>query len=258
MSFISRILAALARAASYLRHGFQFLWDAVEEAAEPVTRRLPWMRDRARDVGDAAVIGGGYALQGAGLALQAPGAVLGGIGSLLGSVLPSPAATPQGVADGAVAIDDSGLTPPPLDAPFGRFVHGAAVSLRDGDRLAFKRSLPYISEPVAEWLKAMSREDLLTVCELPPSVLERHVQATTAADRSPLIPALPTASERRDEYDAEAIATVLSKARRNLAGSRAEAASLESRGTVRRTLPVFDADPADLDVAPRRRSGYAH
>lgn len=250
----ARIFAALARALTAIKGGFRFWWEAVEEAAEPITQRLPWFRDRARDVGNAAVLGGGYALQGAGLALQAPGAVLGGIGGLLGSILPSPAATPQGVADSAVAADDSGLAPPPLDAMYGRFVQGAAISLRDGDLLAFERSLPYTSEPVQEWLKAMPRRDLLTVCELPPAVLERHVMAKTAADRSPLIPELPSASERRDEYDADAIQALLSKARairnRNDAGARA--------------LATFDAAPADVDGVEGVdddlgvRSGYAH
>lgn len=206
--------------------------------------------NRVRDAGDAAVLGGGYALQGACLALQAPGAVLGGVGSLLGSLLPSPAATPQGVADSAVAADDNGLAPPPLGNMFGRFVQGAAVSLRDGDLVAFERSLPYVSEPVQEWLKAMKRRDLLAVCELPPAVLERHVQAKSAADRSPLIPALPSASERRDEYDANRVADLLFKAKqirdRNSAGMSPPA------------RPVFNADADDMDAELGIRSGYAH
>lgn len=250
MSFISRLLAALSAAMAGIRGFLGYAWDAIEEAAEPVTSRLPWMRDRVRDVGHVAALGGGYALQGAGLALKAPGAVLGGVGSLLGLILPTAAATPQGVADGAVALDDSGLTPPPLDAPFGRFVQGAAISLRDGDKLAFDRSLPYVSEPVAEWLKAMKREDLLTACELPPSVLERHVQAKTAADRSPLIPPLPSASDRRDEYDADRIAHLLFQAKKIRDRKKAPAA--------RSTRPVFDADADDLDAELGIRSGYAH
>lgn len=255
----ARIIAALARAAAMLGRGFTFLWDAIEEAAEPITSRLPWVRDRLQDAGNAAVIGGGYALQGAGMALQAPGAILREIGSVVGSVLPSPAATPQGVADGAVAADNSNIEPPAAEGPlFGVLVRGAAIALRDGDRAAFQRSVPQISEPVRDWLLAMRREDLMTVCELPPAVIDRHVTAERDADRSPLIPRLSSASERRDEYDAEAIAMMLTKARRNLAGSRAEAIALESRETVRRALPVFDAGPDDFDTAPRRRSGYAH
>lgn len=201
MSFISRILAAISAAMAGIRGAFAFAWDAIEEAAEPVTRRLPWFRDRVRDAGHASAIGASYAVQGAGLALQAPGAVLREVGSILGSVLPSPAATPQGVAAGAVAMDDA--RQPVQAAPrryvdvsserYGRKEDDAvevqlwAKAMRKRDRSLVKQS-EGIAPQVFAWLSSCTPEQLLRIEQLPASRVLAHLLPERDSDMSQLLP----------------------------------------------------------------------
>ena len=68
-SLLAFLRLALARAHGGLAAAYGFLHDAFDEAVEPFTRRLPWLRDRAVDAGHGLAFG-------TLAAAQVPGAIL--------------------------------------------------------------------------------------------------------------------------------------------------------------------------------------
>lgn len=249
MSFLARLIAMLSRALGAARNGLSnacgWLHDAASEAVEPVTSRLPAVRD-------AALAGAGYGAIAAGAALRAPGAIL---GSVLGRILPSPAPTAGAVADEAVARDNrkaAGAAAPALDMNVSMF-HSAAEDLRLGGPAAMKKYAPYVPEFAADWLKGLSRRDLDVALRLDPATLYRHAMAEREADTTPLLP--PPAHLRPDYvqtliYSAAELAAMQAQAKRNLAGSAREAASMATRGSRPRPEPVWDDVPDYAAPAP--------
>lgn len=242
MSFFSRLAAALARAFGALQSGTAFMWGAITEAAEPITRRLP-------------LLGAGAAYAGAGLALAGDKA-LGLPGRILGSLLPAGALTPKAVADHAVAQDDvadiggGGVT----TSLYGSFVAEAAAAVRDRDGARLAQLTPYVGRPVVEWLQAMSPSQLQVAASLDPADLKRHVEnegtvtpgIPTFSTAAPApIPTL-TAEERR-----RIVAAARSSLRESEDAARAaveEARETEYRQATRRALPG----------RPIGRPGYVH
>lgn len=172
-----------------------------------------------------------------GYGLQLPGA-------LIRSVLPIPALTPRRVADDAVAQDDAADPDFEFKTPgFGLFVQHAAVALRDGGEKAFAEHVPHISEPVADWLRSLSKGELAVACKIPVPELTRHVAATTAAEGSPLLPSYAGFVQQKSAADARKmveIALMASKARTSFRAMEAEVAAMAKRGPRPIAEPSWD------------------
>lgn len=260
MSFFARFLAFLARIAGGARGAmlgaYSWLASSVEEAVEPVTRRLPWLRDRAEAAGNGLVAGAGYGAIAAAALVRAPGAVLREVGSIVGSILPAPALTPQAVADDAVAQDDTTAPSAPTgETPiFGLFIHGAAQALQTGGEAAFARHVDMISEPVASWLRSLSPRDLAVAVKLGPHALQRHINAEGVNDGHPMLPSYRAHSaEAAAAYADATVDAMLAQARRNRLGELREVAAMSVRGARPLPEPTWDDEPS---YAPTTR--YAH
>ncbi|WP_342108715.1 hypothetical protein [Methylobacterium sp. SI9] len=172
-----------------------------------------------------------------GYGLQVPGA-------LLRSVLPMPALTPRRVADDAVAQDDASDPDFNFKPPtFGLFIQHAAVALRDGGEQTFAKHVGHISEPVADWLRSLSKGELAVACKIPVPELTRHVAATTAAEGSPLLPSYVGFVQQKSAEDARRtveIALMASKARTSFKAMQAEVAAMATRGPRPIAEPSWD------------------
>lgn len=247
-NFFARLFAALSHALGRLRSGaagaFQFAHDAVEEAVEPVTARLPWLRDRAADAGHA-----GASLA-AGL-LSLPGAVL-------GSILPRPAPGPQAVADDAVAYDDNrnGSIPPvpakemaalEAGAMAGQAIHAAAAALACGDDARAERHAANLPSNVRDWLVNLTPKQLARVIATDVYPLVAHVAGRSPAPGLPPVQAAPAPITDRDRMQ-----KALAEIRRIARAERLEAVERATGGGRPAALPSLDED----DYVPEQRRSY--
>lgn len=268
---LARVLASIARA---IRGAFTFIWEAVEEAAEPLTRRLPWLRDRARAAGRLAGQGASVAADAAAVtaevALRAPGAVAREVGSVIASALPAPTMTGRALAQGAADVDDevqrmmadAGASDIPHrpHVGFGDMLRWAVEAYRDGGERGLAPHVRCISEPAAEWIRSLSHAQIEAALKLAPDALRRHVMPEKRADVSPLLPeCLPVGPAPKVDpilVTEEEKARIVAEAKRNLRNSGAEVAAMMKRGPAAapaRPEPRFDATP---DQMPRYARGY--
>jgi hypothetical protein len=232
--FLAALLAALSRIRAGAGAAYGFLHDAVEEAVQPVADAMPWVRDRAVDAGHA----------GASLAAG----ILGLPGAILGSILPSPALTPQAVADDAVAHDDDSMGiggggPIPAGDMFATVIHGAACGLRDGGEAEFSRSLTWIPPHVASWLRSLDRKELEMACRLDPQDLVRHATAERLSDCSRLLPPPLHLQDTQAGLTAAEVAALVRKAKTRMAGEAQEVAAMLKRGPRPGPGPSHDDGP---------------
>ncbi|MCY1644996.1 hypothetical protein [Methylorubrum sp. SL192] len=254
MSFLARILASIAAA---MRGAWSFLSDTFDEIVEPVTKRLPWVRNRARAAGRAIDRGVSAAADAAAVtaevALKAPGVVGREIGSVIASALPSPAVTGRALAEGAVvsdaeierlvgaAGDEDGFFErqrPPVH--FGNFIQHAIEAYRDNGERGLARHVKTVSEPVAEWIRSLSRAELSAALTVSPDVLKRHAEATRQEELSPLIPAILPVKPARLVSDDE-FAAIAAQMKRNRLHDRDGLDEMMKRGPGARPEPRFDA-----------------
>lgn len=272
MNTLARIFAAIARAMS---GAWTFVSDAFEEAVSPVTRRLPWLRDRARAAGRAIDQGVSVAADAAAVtaevALKAPGAIGRELGSVVGSMLPSPQVTGRSLAEGAVATDEEIQRMVDAAAPgadferqrprpgFGHFLQHAVEAYRDGGEKALAPHVRWISEPAADWIRGLSHTEIETALAIAPDALMRHAMPEKKADVSPLLPELlpvgPAPKVDPTLVTEEMKADILARAKRSMRGEREAVAEMAKRGPAAPTRPEprFDATP---DEAPRYARGY--
>ena len=265
MHSLARILAAVLRA---MRGGWDFLSDAFEEAVSPVTRRLPWLRDRARAAGRAIDQGVEFAADAAAVtaevALRAPGAIGRELGSVVGSMLPAPAMTGRAVAEGAANVDDEiqRMMKEAGDGAeferqrprvgFGTFLQHAVEAYRDGGERALAPHVQWISEPAAEWVRTLSHAEIEAALAMSPDALKRHVQPEKGADVSPLLPILlPVGPAPQVDpvivTEADKV-RILAEAKRNLRNSAGEVAEMMKRSPAApaRPEPVFEATADEM------------
>lgn len=239
-SFFARLFAALSHALGRLRSGAGAAWsfahDAIEEAVEPVTSRLPWLRDRALDAGD--VVTG---------LLSIPGAVLGGL-------LPRPALTPQAVADDAVANDDSLPSVPAkamaaleAGAMAGQAIHAAAAALACGDDARAERHAANLPSNVRDWLVNLTPKQLARVIATDVYPLVAHVAGRSPAPGLPPVVAAPAPITDRDQMQ-----KALAEIRRIARAERLEAVERATGGGRPAALPSLDED----DYVPEPRRSY--
>lgn len=272
MQSLARILAAVLRA---MRGGWSYLSDAFEEAVSSVTRKLPWLRDHARAAGCALDRGVSATADAAAItaevALKAPGAVARELGSVIGSMLPSPQVTGRALAEGAVATDaeiqrmmeEAGVGDAIPHRPHvgaGHFLQHAVEAYRDGGEVALAPHIRWISEPAAEWIRALSHSQIEAALAMAPGALKRHTMPEKASDLSPLLPRLlPVGPAPKVDpllVTEEMKADIIARAKRSMRGERAAVAEMMKRGpaaTPARPEPSFDATP---DEAPVYRRGY--
>ncbi|GAA0261083.1 hypothetical protein LNAOJCKE_4082 [Methylorubrum aminovorans] len=274
MNFFARLFASIARAMSGAWH---FMSDAFEEAVSPATRRLPWLRDRARAAGRLAGQGASVAADAAAVtaevALKAPGAVARELGSVVGSMLPSPQISGRALAEGAAVTDDElkriAEAAGNDDGFFerqrprvghGHFLQHAVEAYRDGGVKALAPHIQWISEPAAEWICELSHLQIETALAMAPDALKRHVMPEKASDVSPLLPTLlpvgPAPKVDPTLVTEEMKADILARAKRSMASDRAGVAEMMKRGpsaTPARPEPRFDGT---ADEMPRYARGY--
>ncbi|MFE1597380.1 hypothetical protein [Methylobacterium sp. ID0610] len=268
---LARVLASIARA---IRGAFTFIWDAVDEAVSPVTKRIPWLRDRARAAGDALDRGvsttADVVAATAEVALKAPGAVARELGSVVGSMLPAPQITGRALAEGAAISDDEiqkmmdqagvgEVIPHCPHVGAGHFLQHAVEAYRDGGERALAPHIRWISEPAAEWIRALSHSQIEAALAMAPEALKRHTMPEKASDVSPLLPELlpvgPAPKVDPTLVTEEMKADIIARARRSMRGEREGIAEMMKRGPAAPTRPEprFDATP---DEAPVYRRGY--
>lgn len=270
MTALARIFAAIARA---LQGGWSFLSDALDEVIEPVTRRLPWLRDRARAAGRIAGQGASVAADAAAVtaevALRAPGAVARELGSVVGSMLPVPPVTGRTLAEGAAISDDeiqrmvetagndSDFKRPQVG--FGHFLQHAVEAYRDGGEKSLAPHVRWISEPAADWIRGLSHTEIETALAIAPDALARHAMPEKRADVSPLLPELlpvgPAPKVDPTLVTEEMKADIIARAKRSMRAEPQAVAEMMKRGPAAPTRPEprFDATP---DEAPRYARGY--
>ncbi|ACS43941.1 hypothetical protein [Methylorubrum extorquens] len=249
---LARVLAAIAQA---IRGAFTFMWDAVAEAAEPLTKRLPWARERARAAGRALDRGVSTAADVAAVtaevALKAPGAVARELGSVVGSMLPVPPVTGRAVAEGAAItddeiqkmMDDAGIDDGFFERQrpfvhFGHFIQHAVEAYRDGGERALARHVQAVSEPVADWIRSLSRAELDAALKVSPDVMKRHSEATREDQLSPLLPPILPVKPACLVSDEE-FAAMAAQVKRNRLHDRDGYDDMIKRGA--RPEPRFDA-----------------
>lgn len=271
MNSLARIFAAIARA---MRGAFGFVSDTFDEVFEPLTKRLPWLRDRARAAGRLAGQGASVAADAAAItaeaALKAPGAIGREVGSVIGSMLPVPPVTGRALAEGA-AISDEELkrivesVPADEDGFFerqrpkvglGHFLQHAVEAFRDGGERALAPHVRWISEPAAEWVRSLSHTQIEAALAMAPDALKRHVTPEKQADISPLLPALlPAPTVDPTLVTEEMKADIIARAKRSMRAEPQAVAEMMKWGPAAPTRPEprFDATP---DEAPVYRRGY--
>ncbi|MBD8909510.1 hypothetical protein [Methylorubrum zatmanii] len=260
MTALARVLAAIANA---MRGAWSYLSDAFDEAIEPVTRRLPWLRDRARAAGRAVDRGVEVAADAAAVtaevALRAPGAVAREVGSVIGSMLPVPPVTGRALAEGAAISDDeiqkmmdaAGVGDVIVHRPHvgaGHFLQHAVEAYRDGGEKALAPHIRWISEPAAEWVRSLSHTQIEAALAMAPEALKRHTAPEKASDVSPLLPTLlpvgPAPTVDPTLVTEEMKADILASAKRSMRGEREGVAEMMKRGPAAsptRPEPRFDA-----------------
>lgn len=270
MSFLARILAAIAHA---MRGTWSFLSDTFDEVMEPVTKRLPWMRSRARAAGRAIDRGVSAAADAAAVtaevAIRAPGVIGREVGSVIASALPAPAVTGRALAEGAAVSDDeiqrmveSAGNDPDFKRPqvdYGHFLQHAVEAYRDGGEKALAPHVRWVSEPAAEWIRTLSHSQIETALAMAPDALKRHAMPEKGADVSPLLPSLlPVGPAPQVDpllvTEADKV-RILAEAKRNLRNSGVEVVEMMKRGPAApaRPEPRFDAT---ADEMPRYGRGY--
>ncbi|MGE7152393.1 hypothetical protein ACQKJ1_01460 [Methylorubrum rhodesianum] len=267
MTALARIFAAIARA---LQGGWDYLSDAFEEAVSPVTKRLPWLRDRARDAGRLAGQGASVAADAAAItaevALQAPGAVAREVGSVIGSMLPVPPVTGRALAEGAAISDEELKRLTEVEGAdadgfferqrphvgFGDILKWAIKAYRDEGERGLAPHAACISEPAAEWIRSLSHAETETALSLAPEALKRHASPEREEDVCPLLPPVvsvaPAPKPKRSAslVSKEEFAAILAQSKRN---DRAVAAETKKRGpsaAPSRPEPRFDATPDEM------------
>ncbi|MEG9500297.1 MAG: hypothetical protein MIN69_00225 [Methylorubrum extorquens] len=279
MTALARIFAAIARA---LQGGWSFLSDALDEAIEPVTRRLPWLRDRARAAGHIAGQGASIAADAAAVtaevALKAPGAIGREVGSVIGSMLPAPAVTGRALAEGAIVsdeeiqrmMDEAGVTDIPHcpHINFGDMLQWALKDYRDGGEKALARHMACVSESAADWIRSLSYAETETALSLAPDALLRHSLPEKPSDVCPLLPPVvsvapaPKPKPSASLVSKEEFAAMVAQSKRNaraIGPAVAEAMKQVPSVAPSRPEPRFDATADDAPVygrGYRPRSAY--
>ena len=266
MNALARILAAVLRA---MRGGWSFLSDAFDEAVSPLTKRIPWLQDRARAAGRALDRGVSATADAAAVtaevALRAPGAIGRELGSVVGSMLPAPQITGRALAESAVATDEEIQRIVEAAAPgaeferqrprpgFGTFLQHAVEAYRDGGEKGLAPHVRWVSEPAAQWIRVLSHSQIEAALAMAPEALRRHVMPEKEADVSPLLPqCLAIGSAPKIDpviVTEEEQARIIAEAKRNLWNSGAEVAAMMKRGpsaASARPEPRFDAMPDEM------------
>lgn len=268
MQSLARILAAVLRA---MRGGWSFLSDTFDEVFEPLTKRLPWARDRARAIDRGVELAADAAAVTTEVALRAPGAVARELGSVVGSMLPAPQITGRALAENAVASDEEIQRMVDAAAPgaeferqrlrvgAGHFLQHAVEAYRDGGEKALVPHVRWISQPAAEWIRTLSHTQIEAALAMAPDALKRHVMPEKDADVSPLLPTLlpvgPAPQVDPLLVTEEMKADILARAKRSMRAEPEGVAETMKRGPAvqARPEPRFDATPDD---APRYGRGY--
>lgn len=278
MNFLARVLAAIANA---MRGTWHFMSDAFEEAVSPLTKRLPWLRDRARAAGRLAGQGASVAADAAAVtaevALKAPGAIGREVGSVIGSMLPSPQITGRALARGAASVDeevkrmmeeaggdDGFFERQRPHVGFGDILQWAIKAYRDEGERGLAPHVACISEPAADWIRSLSHAETETALRLAPDALKRHALPEREADHCPLLPPVvstgPTPKPRPSAslVSKEQFAAILAESKRNdraIGTAVAETTKRKPSAAPGRPEPRFDATAAEM---PAYRPGKAY
>ncbi|CAX22073.1 protein of unknown function [Methylorubrum extorquens DM4] len=265
MSFLARILAAISHA---MRGVWTFIGDTFDEVFEPITKRVPWMRSRARAAGRAIDRGVSVAADAAldvaavtaDVALRAPGVIGRELGSIVASAFPAPAVTGRALAEAGVVGDEEIQRMVEAAGPgaeferqrpwvgHGHFLQHAVEAYRDGGEKALAPHVRWISEPAAEWIRTLSHTQMETALAMAPEALKRHTTPERASDVSPLLPVGPAPKVDPLFVTEEMKADILARAKRSMAGERAGVAEMMQRGTATpaRPEPRFDATADEM------------
>ena len=270
MNSLARVLAAIANA---IRGAFTSIWDAFDEAVSPVTKRLPWLRDRARAAGRAIDQGVSATADAAAItaevALRAPGAVAREVGSVIGSMIPVPPVTGRALAEGAAVTDEELkriVDSVPADEDgfferqrpfvhFGHFIQHAVEAYRTGGEKALARHEQAVSKPVTDWIRSLSEAELDAALKIAPDVMKRHSEATREEELSPLLPPILPVKPACVVSDEE-FAAMAAQVKRNRRHDRDGYDEMMKRGPGARPEPRFDAGEPPVygrDYRPRPR-----
>lgn len=274
MNALARILAVVLRA---MRGGWGFLSDAFDEAIEPVTKRLPWLRDRARAAGRALDRGVSATADAAAVtaevALRAPGAIGREVGSVIASAIPSPQISGRALAQGAADVDeevrrmmeeaggDDFFERQRPHVGFGDFLQWAIKAYRDEGERGLAPHVACISEPAADWIRSLSHAETETALRLAPDALKRHALPEREADHCPLLPSVvsvgprPKAKPTASLVSKEEFAAMLAQSKRNDRAIGAETVKRNPSAALGRPEPRFDATADEMHVY---RSGGAY
>jgi len=262
MRFFALIAAAIRNAFGAARRGLGsavgFFGEAIAEATEPLTSRLPWLRDRAVD---AAQTGAGYSAIAAGVTLDAVGTAADTVGATLGALLPHRPAGPKEVADAELANDNSEPAADPLAhvspearaaltsaALLGGAIQLAAKARSEGDAAMAEYYYQDLPPAVAQWLVGLSPRQLVLIGTLSCFHAAAHVEGRSLHAGLPPVPPAP-----KQATSGEEMRRMLAEIRERARTDRAEVAAMSLRGPRPAVLPTDD-DEADYAL-PRRAAG---